>query len=203
MATKNKHTKKSHNFSLIFAALLSIVLVAIIVFGIFVLINDPDMKPTDGNNDETTTDVKKDLKNNTDDEKTEPEKTDPDDKETTYGDDKAGYESENKEKQVEKTEDGKKKATVSLNIAQNDAAIILSGRVTNFKEEGGNCTYILQKGSETPKTYTAPVIPDAKFTVCEAVKLDKKDLTSGEWKVWMEYKSNSAEGASEAQKINI
>ena len=203
MAAKNKHTKKSHNFSLIFAALLSIVLVAIIVFGIFVLVNDPDMKPEDNKKDETTTDVKKDLKNNTDDEKTEPEKTEPENKETTYGDDKAGYESDNKEKPVETNNDGKKIATASLSIAQNNDVIILSGRVTNFKEEGGNCHYILQKGSETPKTYTAPVIPDAKFTVCEAVKLDKKELASGEWKVWMEYKSNSAEGASEAQKISI
>lgn len=202
MAAKNKHTKKSHNFSLIFAALLSIVLVAIIVFGIFVLVNDPDMKPEDNKKDETTTDVKKDLKNNTDDN-AEPKKTEPEDKETTYGDDKAGYESENQEKPVEKTDDGKKIATASLNIAQDDNAMILSGRVTNFKEEGGNCTYILQKDSETPKTYAAPVIPDAKFTVCEAVKLDKKEFTSGEWKVWMEYRSNSAEGASEAQKINI
>ena len=97
---------------------------------------------------------------------------------------------------------GKKIATVSLSVAQNDQVIILSGRVTNFKEEGGSCAYKL-KGSTGTKEYATQVIPDAKYTVCEAVKLDKTSLGSGQWTVWMEYKSNNAEGASETQTINI
>lgn len=203
MAAKHKKSKKKNNLPLVFAALLSVVLVAIIVFGIFVLINDPDMPNHDQNSkDETTTDVKKELKNNTD-EDNKVEETKPADNETTYTDEKAGYESGKTEKEVEKDANGKKIAAVSLNIAQANDYIILSGRVTNFKEEGGGCTYKLQQGTSDPITRTSAVIPDAKNTVCEAVKLDKKDVGSGEWKVWMEYKSNSAEGASEAQAINL
>ena len=203
MAAKNKKSKKKNNLSLVFAALLSIVLVAIIVFGIFVLINDPDMPNHDQNGkDETTTDVKKELKNNTDEDvKTEEDK--PTDNETTYTDEKAGYEAGKNGNEVEKDASGKKIAAVSLNIVQANDYIILSGRVTNFKEEGGSCIYKLQQGTGEPRQYTSQIIPDAKNTVCEAVKLDKKDVGSGEWKVWMEYKSNSAEGASEAQAINL
>ena len=47
------------------------------------------------------------------------------------------------------------------------------------------------------------VIPDAKNTVCEAIKLDKSELGAGEWTVWMEYQSNNAEGTSETQTINL
>jgi hypothetical protein len=89
-----------------------------------------------------------------------------------------------------------------LNIAENEQVIIFSGRVTNFKEEGGTCFYNVKSSTGT-KQYSAQVIPDAKFTVCEAVKLDKSSLGSGQWTVWMEYKSNNAEGASETQTINI
>lgn len=207
MATKNKNSKKQSNniAATIFTFVLSLTLIAIIFFGIFVLIYDP-LKDSDGDkkDEAETTDVKKDLKTNTDEEKPEPEPEPekPNDGETTYGEDKAGYESEKDQKPVERNESGKKVATTSLNIAQNDTVIILSGRVTNFKEEGGTCTYRL-KGATGSKEYPVEVIPDAKYTVCEAVKLDKKALGSGQWTVWMEYKSNNAEGKSETQTINI
>ncbi len=202
MATKNKHTKKQSNFSLIITALLSIVLVAIIVFGVFVLINDPKVGDKDKKDEAETTDVKKELKNNTDEQPKIDEKQEPTDTETTYDDSKTGYESGNENKPVEHNTDGKKVATASLTVAKADTFIILSGRVTNFKEEGGSCTYKLKRDS-LEKSYTKPVIPDAKNTVCEAVKLDKNELGSGQWTVWIEYKSNSAEGKSETQTINL
>ncbi len=202
MATKNKKTKKTSNFALIITALLSIVLVAIIVFGIFVLINDPDISKNDDKTESETTDVKKELKNNTDDKPNTDEKQEPADNTTTYDDTKAGYEAGNNEKPVEKNEDGKKIATASLTITKADTFIILSGRVTNFKEEGGSCTYNLKHG-DVIKQFVGQVIPDAKSTVCEAVKLDKSALGSGQWTVWMEYKSNNAEGASETQTVNL
>ena len=202
MAAKHKHTKKTVNFSTILMALLSVALVAVIVFGIFVLINDPDLPGNnEGKKENETTDVKKELKNNTDDNKAEDKPTE-NGGGSVYDDDKAGYESGNTGNTVERDENGKKIAKISLSIAQNDAVVILSGRVTNFKEEGGNCTYILKRGDETKK-YASIVIPDAKDTVCEAVKLEKSSLGSGEWIVTMDYKSNNAEGTSEAQKINL
>ena len=199
MAAKNKKAKKSNNFSTIFAILLSMILVAVIVFGIFVLINDPTNPENDDNKKDTvTTDVKKELKNNTDDDTTE-EKID---NETTYDDDKASYEADKDEKQVEKDASGKKIAVTSLTVTQADKFIILSGRVTNFKEEGGSCNYQLKNG-ETVKTYNMQVIPDAKNTVCEAIKLDKSELGAGEWIIWVEYQSNNAKGTSETQTINL
>ena len=203
MATKNKHTKKSSNFPLIITALLSIVLVAIIVFGIFVLINDPDVgNKDDDKKDAETTDVKKELKNNTDDQLKDEDKNEPVDTETTYDDTKTGYEADNNEKTVERDTNGKKIATASLTITNGNTFIILSGRVTNFKEEGGSCLYYLKNG-DIAKQYVGQVIPDAKNTVCEAVKLDKNELSSGQWTVWMEYKSNNAEGKSETQTVNL
>ncbi len=202
MAAKNKHTKKQSNFPLIITALLSIVLVAIIVFGIFVLINDPDVGNKEEKDEAETTDVKKELKNNTDEQSKTDEKQEPTDTETTYDDSKTGYESGNNGDQVEHDANGKKVATTSLTITQADTFIIASGRVTNFKEEGGNCTYKFKRGNDE-KSYLKPVIPDAKNTVCEAVKLDKSELGSGQWTVWVEYKSNNAEGKSETQAVNL
>ena len=204
MATKNKNTKKSSNFSLIITILLSLVLVAVIVFGIFVLIKDPEVgKKEDENTKQETTDVKKELKTNTDDElDTEEEDPEPTDTETTYDDTKTGYEAENDKKPVEHDSNGKKVATTSLTIAKAETFIILSGRVTNFKEEGGSCLYYLKKG-DTTKQYLGQVIPDAKNTVCEAVKLDKSELGGGQWSVWVEYKSNNAEGKSETQTVDL
>ena len=74
--------------------------------------------------------------------------------------------------------------------------------MTNFKEEGGSCLYYLKKG-DTTKQYLGQVIPDAKNTVCEAVKLDKSELDGGQWSVWVEYKSNNAEGKSETQTVDL
>ena len=206
MAAKNKKAKKQseHAVATIFTMLFSLALVAVIFFGIFVLIYDPLGENNEQNKtDDTTTDVKKDLKTNTDEEKPEEkEETKPTDTETTYGDDKKGYESGNTEKPVERNEQGKKIATISLSVAENNQVMILSGRVTNFKEEGGSCSYFV-KGSTGTKQYDASVIPDAKYTVCEAVKLEKNSLGSGQWTVWMEYKSNNAEGKSETQTVNI
>ncbi len=206
MATKNKKAKKSNNFSTVFTILLSMVLVAVIAFGIFVLVNDPTNPENEDNKKDTvTTDVKKELKNNTDDNIDVDVDTDDDeitDTETVYDDEKVGYESENQEKPVAKDADGKKVANTTLSITQADSFYILSGRVTNFKEEGGSCFYVLtNNGNE--KRYSKPVIPDAKNTVCEAIKLDKSELGSGEWKVWVEYSSNNAKGSSEAQIINL
>ena len=202
MAAKNKHTKKQSNFPLIITALLSVVLVAIIVFGVFVLINDPEVGNKEDKDEAETTDVKKELKNNTDEQPKADEKQEPTDTETTYDDSKTGYESGNNDKPVDHDVNGKKVATTSLTITPADTFIILSGRVTNFKEEGGNCTYKLKRGNEE-KSYAKQVIPDAKNTVCEAVKLDKSELGSGQWTIWIEYKSNSAEGKSETQTVNL
>ena len=53
------------------------------------------------------------------------------------------------------------------------------------------------------KNVVTIVIPDAKNTVCEAVKLDKSEFGDGQWSVWVEYKSNNAEGKSETQTVDL
>ncbi len=197
MATKNKHTKRSNTTSRIVTAFLFIIFIAAFVFAVFALIN----KFESGNNNPKTTSTNSESENGVSDKQETEESNVIADTETTYDDSKTAYESDIS-KQAEQKDSGKKVAVSSLMVAQVDTFVVLSGRVTNFKEEGGKCTYYL-KHDDTVKEYVSAIIPDAKNTVCEAVKIEKDQLTSGSWTIWMEYKSDNAEGASETQNIDI
>lgn len=106
-------------------------------------------------------------------------------------------------KEVEKNENGLRKAAVLLNEPYPaDGKIIISSTITNVVETEGICNYIFTKDS-TSVTKTTKVLPNAKNTVCEAVVLEKGSLSAGQWKVRLEYKSNLSEGVSETQTFTM
>lgn len=75
------------------------------------------------------------------------------------------------------------------------------GMVTDRVEEGGTCTYIFTKGSETiSKTTDTLVNPTS--TSCKAVNFSSDELPSaGTWKVKLTYSSESSEGTSNEKEI--
>ncbi len=203
MATKNKKTKKQSHIGEI---CLSICVVAIVCFGVLAIVNqqqEHEQKQKHTDSSKQTETQKKDTTDKKEPEATEPDKIESDssDEKATH-DEKDDYETEQSTKEVERSASGKKVANVSLNVAQNEKIVILSGRVINFKEEGGRCSYILTNGSASRKMPSS-VLPDAKYTVCEAISIDKTNLEGGTWTVKLEYQSNDAEGTSETQTFNI
>ncbi|MBR6134215.1 hypothetical protein IKQ38_01920 [Candidatus Saccharibacteria bacterium] len=208
MAAKNKNTKKyskNREKTSVFSVLLSVALVAVIVFGVLVLFDESKVDDNSATDETETSDVKPD-KDNKDNNNTAPISDKSDDSnnadENSSYDTKDAYEQEHKTSGVEINDNGKKIATPYVSINQNSELVIVSARISNFKEEGGSCTYTISKGTES-KIYTKDILPDPKAMVCEALQLKKNELSSGEWTVKVEYKSNTAEGQSEAQKFTI
>ena len=205
MAAKNKNTKKTsknREKTSVFSVLLSVALVAVIVFGVLVLFDESKVGDNPTKEETETSDVETDEDSKDDtNTATIPDKDTSSD-ETSTDNTKDAYEQDQQSSGAELDDNGKKVATPYVSINQNNEIVIISARITSFKEEGGNCTYTISKGAES-KTYTKSVLPDAKAMVCEALRLNKSELSSGEWTVKVEYKSNTAEGQSEAQKFTI
>ena len=134
-------------------------------------------------------------------------KAEPTNDETTTPGNDAKAKTEELEKQqskeVEKNEKGLRVAKVVLNEPYRaDNKIIISSTITNIVETEGNCAYIFTNG-QTSITKKTNVLPNAKNTVCEAVVLEKSDLSAGKWKVRLEYKSKLSEGVSETQTFKV
>lgn len=106
-----------------------------------------------------------------------------------------------KKPEVEVGENGLKIPVFDIAVRQSNNTTIISGKITNFIEEGGTCTYTLT-GVAT-KSYTKNVLPDPKYTVCEALVMNPGELASGDWQVNVEYKSKTAGGVSETQTFTI
>lgn len=205
MAAKNKNSKKSfrnREKTSVFSVILSIALVAVIVFGVLVLFNGSNVDDEPAADDGQTSKVE--PEDESEDNKNTATIADNDEKkdESDSRDTKDAYEQEQKSSSVEVGDNGKKVATPYVSINQNNELVIVSARISDFKEEGGSCTYALSKGAES-KIYTKNILPDPKAMVCEALQLKKSELSSGEWTVKVEYKSNTAEGQSETQKFTI
>ena len=194
MATKNKQTKKSRKkskLSVVLTTLGVFVLAAALMFGGLYL-HDYLTKSDESENaaSDINTAPLYDKQDSTDED-------DRDDSEAVY-DEKDAYDASNTTTEVERDESGKKVATTILNVNENDTLYIFSGRVTNFLEEGGSCIYTISDGTNAT-IYTKEVLPDPKVTVCESLTIEKDTLGAGEWSAKVEYKSEDAEGASEAQ----
>ena len=106
-----------------------------------------------------------------------------------------------KKPEVKVAENGLKIPEFDLAVRQNNGVTIVSGKITNFIESDGSCTYTLS-GVAT-KSYTVSILPDPKNTVCEALVFNRGDLASGDWQVKVEYKSKTAGGVSETQTFTI
>ena len=159
-------------------------------------------KKTDNNNETIVADTKNintaELGNNVENTSTESGETD-------YGSSfKNQAEAASKEKDVAKNDAGLKIAEVYANGGfdpQNDE-VYASGVVTNVVNNTGTCTYTFTNGSETI-TETSEVLPSPKETVCASVNLDRSRFANGSWSVTLNFKSDYAEGTSDATTFTI
>ena len=199
---KTQKKSVSRKEYLLLKVLVTVLVVALLSFGAFTgvryLNNNSDSVKNSQNDKQSKTEP---ITNNTQTEETEPQ-----DNRTTAGNDNKAKNDElekEQQKEVERNENGLKKAAVLLNEPyEADGKIIISSMITNIVETEGSCNYIFTNGTNSI-TKTTNVLPNAKNTVCEAVVLEKGDLYAGEWKVRLEYKSKSSEGVSETQTFTI
>ena len=191
MPTKNKKSKQKSSgpsFIAIFCAMFG---VAVVVFGglsIYHLANKPKNNETQVDNINTA-----EVVNN-------PTETSGDENRDDIKDIKDLIDEGSQKPEVE-VADGLKVPTFDVTIRQNNGMTIISGKVTNFIETDGSCTYILT--GPTTKNISKSVLPDPKYTVCEALVFNHGELATGSWQVKVEYKSQTAGGVSETQTFTI
>ena len=190
MANKKQKNKRRIKISSIITVILTIALVAVITLGILMVLREPDdLLSPESNADLNTAPFYAEADIN-------------DDESDEAFDEKEAYEAANNPAEVERKNDGKKIAEAYLIVNQYDELLVLSGRVTNFVEEGGTCIYTLTNGT-VEKVYEKGVLPDPKTTYCEAVSINKSELDGNNWSAKVKYQSNDAEGESEKQNFTI
>lgn len=122
---------------------------------------------------------------------------------TTYVKDLAEKDAETKE--IARNENNLKIAEVYMaNYGQDtqNNVVFASGVITNVVNNTGTCTYTFTNGDQTV-TATSEVLPSAKETVCASVDVDASKFTAGEWTVKLNFKSDYAEGESDATPFTI
>lgn len=109
------------------------------------------------------------------------------------------------EQEVAKNDAGLKIAEVYIaNVGQdtNSNVIFASGVITNVVNNSGSCVYTFTNGSQTV-TAEASVLPSAKETICGNVEVSTAQFSAGEWSVKLNFKSDYAEGESDATTFTI
>ena len=198
-----KNKKRKNFLSDIFTFVIAAILVAVVVFGIVIMIrqNSPSDSPKqqDARNNNTASDILKTEEDLKDENKVAESSNDSKDRAEAQ----ARNEEEDK-KTVAQTTSGLKIAKPTITFVDpNEAdAIVVGGEVSNINETGGTCTIIFSKGG-TEVSVTTNTLPNASYISCEAGRIEKSKLSSGEWKITIKYKSNYAEGESEAQSYTV
>ena len=199
-----KNKKKSKHISDILTFVIAAILVAVIVFGVVIMIrqNSPSEseQPKEARNTNTASDIiqtEEDLK---DEDKVAESSND--------AKDRAEAQARNEEedrRSVEQTPSGLKVAKPMITFVDNSHNpnfIDVGGDVSNINEEGGKCTIIFTKGSDVVSV-TTNTLPNAGGVVCATGSIEKSKLSAGKWSVKIQYKSNYAEGESEAQSYTV
>jgi cytoskeletal protein RodZ len=109
------------------------------------------------------------------------------------------------EQEVERNENGLKIAEVYvMNVGHDttNGVVFASGIITNVVNKSGSCTYTFTNGSETI-VEVASAQPSPKETVCGMVNVDSSRFTPGQWSVQLNFKSDFAEGDSDATSFTI
>lgn len=198
-----KNKKRKNYSSDILTFIIAAILVAVVVFGIVVMIrqNSPSdaQSQQDARNNNTASDIIKNEEDLKDENKVAESSND--------SKDRAEAQARNEEedrKTVEQTASGLKVAKPIITfIDGNEAdAVVVGGEVSNINETGGKCTIVFTKGSDVISVSTN-TLPNASYISCEAGRIEKNKLSAGEWKVKIQYKSNYAEGESEAQSYTV
>ena len=196
MAKKQKRKTASKH---IIGFILTILLVAALTCGIIVLIKqlEADKNEKDNVQDKNTaSDVIKTEDDLKDENKVAQSSND--------AKDRMEADEEAKEKTVvDQDESGKKIAKPEITfIAEENGKIVIGGDVSNINETGGTCIYIYTKGDNTITAGTG-ILPNPSYISCETARIDKSKFTSGTWSVKIQYKSNTAEGESEAKSYTV
>ncbi len=200
---KNKKTKKFiKNF---FTTIIAIILVAAIVLGIILLFRQNENstpKP------QPQQDYARDVNTASDKIRTEEDLKDEEKVAESSNDAKDRQEADDRtqaevREATKKTESGMLVAEPEITyIADEDGDTLVGAEVRNVNETGGKCTYTFKRGS-TSTSVTTGVNAGPSYISCEAARLPKGKLSSGTWSVTVKYKSNTAEGESEAQSYSV
>jgi hypothetical protein len=91
---------------------------------------------------------------------------------------------------------------VLTNTGQDNNTISASGFVSNAVEEGGVCKYIFSNGQKTIQK-TSTTLVNASSTTCKTIRFDKSELTTGPWKVQIEYISSVSTGKSNILEVDV
>ena len=83
-----------------------------------------------------------------------------------------------------------------------EGSIEIAGTITNVTNSEGTCTYVFSNGSASFEK-TKGVNPPKMMTECQQLYVNLSEFTPGEWTVTLKYKSNSAEGTSDAKTFTI
>ena len=197
-----KNKKKTSHFSDILTFVIAAILVAVVVFGVMIMIqqNSPSSspQPQDARDTNTASDILQNEEDLKDEDKVAESSNDAKDRAEAQ----ARNEEEDK-KSVEQNAAGLKVAKPNINyIATEGDYIVVGGDVSNINEEGGKCTIIFTKGPDSVSV-TTNTLPNPNYISCEAGRIEKNKLSAGEWKVKIQYKSNYAEGESETQSYKV
>ena len=198
-----KNKKRKNRLSDIFTFIIAAILVAVVVFGIVIMIqqNSPSEGPKqqDARNINTASDALKTEEDLKDENKVAESSNDSKDRAEAQ----ARNEEEDK-KTVAQTTSGLKVAKPMITFIDGNEpdAVVVGGEVSNINETGGKCTIAFTKGSDVVSVSTN-TLPNANYVSCEAGRIEKSKLSAGEWKVKIQYKSNYAEGESEAQSYTV
>lgn len=196
MAKKQKRKTASKH---IIGFILALLLVAALTCGIIVLIKqiqaDKSEKDNvqDKNTASTSLESEEDLKN----------------------EDKVAENSNNAKDRMEADEEAKAKTTVDVDesgkkianpeitiLQVEDDKIIVGGAIYNINETGGECLYSFTKSGASLE-FKTEILPNPSYISCSTMQIDKNKFTTGTWSVKIKYKSNAAEGESEAKSITI
>lgn len=198
-----KNKKKSKHISDILTFVVAAILVAVVVFGVVVMIkqNSPSESPKqeDARDTNTASDILKTEEDLKDENKVAESSNDSKDRAEAQ----ARNEEEDK-KTVAQTESGLKVAKPMITFIDGNEpdAVVVGGEVSNINETGGKCTIVFTKGSDVVSVSTN-TLPNPSYVSCEAGRIEKSKLSAGNWTVKIQYKSNYAEGESEAQNYTI
>jgi predicted component of type VI protein secretion system len=80
-------------------------------------------------------------------------------------------------------------------------AVEASGYATVY-EEGGTCTLVLTKDGATARGRIEG-LPDVATTSCGGLEVPRSQLSSGTWRVVLEYESPTTVGSSEAREVVV
>ena len=178
---KQKQTKTASNILLI--TIIGIAIVAIASCALLLLLD----KKSDNNSTSSSLETEEELTN--------------EEKIAASSNDAKDRMEKDEENRIEnaKNDEGLLIATPQISfIAIEGDKVAAGGNVMNINETEGTCTYVFTKDDEVI-TMDTGILPNPSYISCETARFDKSNFTSGTWSLKIKYKSNTAEGESEAQ----